>query len=295
VTAELRAKSGLYLFYLDVVRPVLRSGRGVFGLAIVVAMVLMATVGPSLIPLDTVVKPSMRWCLPSLEHPLGCDYLGRDLLSMVVHGSREVFLIPFIATLIGILGGMSVGLLAGYIGGRARRALTAVTDVWLTIPSFPVIFILAYVLPKSPLTIAVLLALFSWPGLARALAAEVASLKARDFIEACINLRLSKLHILFREIGPHLVPFVAYNFAAVFVGNMTSLIGIVLLGVAPLNPTNWGYLLNQMIFTYRGLLIPNGSIIIFILVSVFVVIKLGVVFFAQALEEVFNPRLRTYE
>jgi peptide/nickel transport system permease protein len=295
VTAELRAKSGLYLFYLDVVRPILRSGRGVFGLAVVVAMVLMATVGPSLIPLDTVVKPSMRWCLPSLEHPLGCDYLGRDLLSMIVHGSREVFLIPFIATLMGILGGMSVGLLAGYIGGRARRALTAVTDVWLTIPSFPVIFILAYVLPKSPLTIAVLLALFSWPGLARALAAEVASLKARDFIEACINLRLSKLHILFREIGPHLVPFVAYNFAAVFVGNMTSLIGIVLLGVAPLNPTNWGYLLNQMIFTYRGLLIPNGSIIIFILVSIFVVIKLGVVFFAQALEEVFNPRLRTYE
>jgi peptide/nickel transport system permease protein len=295
VTAELRAKSGLYLFYLDVVRPILRSGRGVFGLAVVVAMVLMATVGPSLIPLDTVVKPSMRWCLPSLEHPLGCDYLGRDLFSMVVHGSREVFLIPFIATLMGILGGMSVGLLAGYIGGRARRALTAVTDVWLTIPSFPVIFILAYVLPKSPLTIAVLLALFSWPGLARALATEVASLKARDFIEACINLRLSKLHILFREIGPHLVPFVAYNFAAVFVGNMMSLIGIVLLGVAPLNPTNWGYLLNQMIFTYRGLLIPNGSIIIFILVSVFVVIKLGVVFFAQALEEVFNPRLRTYE
>lgn len=295
MTAELRAKSGLYLFYLDVVRPILRSGRGVFGLAVVVAMVLMATVGPSLIPLDTVVKPSMRWCLPSLEHPLGCDYLGRDLFSMVVHGSREVFLIPFIATLMGILGGMSVGLLAGYIGGRARRALTAVTDVWLTIPSFPVIFILAYVLPKSPLTIAVLLALFSWPGLARALATEVASLKTRDFIEACINLRLSKLHILFREIGPHLVPFVAYNFAAVFVGNMMSLIGIVLLGVAPLNPTNWGYLLNQMIFTYRGLLIPNGSIIIFILVSVFVVIKLGVVFFAQALEEVFNPRLRTYE
>jgi len=295
VTAEVRAKSKLYLFYLDVVRPVLKSGRGVFGLATVVTMVLMATVGPSLIPLDTEIKPSMRWCLPSLEHPLGCDYMGRDLLSMVVHGSREVFLIPFIATLIGILSGMSIGLLAGYVGGKARRALTAVTDIWLTIPSFPVIFILAYVLPKSPLTIALLLSLFSWPGLARALAAEVSSLKARDFVEACINLRLGKMYILFREIGPHLVPFVAYNFAAVFVGNMTSLIGIVLLGVAPLNPTNWGYLLNQMIFTYRGLLIPNGSIIIFVLVSVFVVIKLGVVFFAQALEEVFNPRLRVYE
>lgn len=290
-----QTKSGLYLFYLDFVKPVLRSGRGLFGLITIVIMVLMATVGPSLIPLDTKLKPSMRWCLPSLEHPLGCDYMGRDLLSMVVHGSREVFLIPFIATIIGIIGGMSVGLFAGYVGGVARRALTAVTDVWLTIPSFPVIFILAYVLPKSPLTIAVLLALFSWPGLARALAAEVSSLKTRDFVEASINLGLSKLYILFREIGPHLLPFVTYNFATLFVANMSSLISIVLLGVAPLNPTNWGYLLNQMIFTYKGLLVPNGSVIVFLMISILVVIKLGVVFFAQALEEVFNPRLRTYE
>jgi hypothetical protein len=75
VTAELRAKSGLYLFYLDVVRPVLRSGRGVFGLAIVVAMVLMATVGPSLIPLghrgkalDEVV-PAVTRAPPRLRLP----------------------------------------------------------------------------------------------------------------------------------------------------------------------------------------------------------------------------------
>lgn len=295
MSAGIQTKSGLYLFYLDFVRPILRSGRGLFGLVVIAAMVLMATVGPSLIPLDTEIKPSMRWCLPSLDHLLGCDYMGRDLLSMIVHGSREVFLIPFIATIMGIIGGMSMGLFAGYIGGTARRALTAVTDIWLTIPSFPVIFILAYVLPKSPITMAALLALFSWPGLARALAAEVSSLKTRDFVEACINLGLSKLYILFREIGPHLLPFIAYNFATHFVANMTSLISIVLLGVAPLNPTNWGYLLNQMIFTYKGLLIPNGSVIVTLMISILVVIKLGIVFFAQALDEVFNPRLRAYE
>lgn len=289
------SKSRVYLFYMDFIRPILKSGRGLFGLTVVVSMILMATVGPEVMPIDFQPKPSMRWCLPSLEHPLGCDYMGRDLLTMVVHGSREVFMLPFMATLMGILCGMSVGLLAGYIGGRARRVLTAITDVWLTIPSFPVIFILAYVLPRSPLTIIMLLTLFSWPGLARALAAEVASLRARDFVEACVNLGLGKLHIVFREIGPHLLPFIAYNFATLFVANMTSLIGIVLLGVAPLNPTNWGYLLNQMIFTYRGLMIPSGSTIIAIMVTLFVVIKLGVVLFAQALEEVFNPRLRTYE
>ena len=123
----------------------------------------------------------------------------------------------------------------------------------------------------------------------------MASLKTRDFIEASINLGLGRFHILFREIGPHLLPFVAYNLGVLFVSNMTSLIGIVLLGVAPLNPTNWGYLLNQMIFTYKGLLIPNGSVIVLLMVMIMVIIKLGVVFFAQSLEEVFNPRLRAYE
>lgn len=295
MTAYRNTKSRLKLMYLDFVRPVILSSRGIVGLLIVVSMVLMTTLGPNLIPLDTDVKPQMRWCLPSYEHPLGCDYLGRDLLSLVVHGSREVFLIPFSATLIGVAIGLSVGLLAGYIGGMAKRALTAVTDTWLTIPSFPVMFILAYALPKSPITIILLLTLFSWPGLARAIATEVSSMKSRDYIEACVNLGLSRNHILFSEIGPHILPFVAINFATVFVANMTSLIGIVLLGVAPLNPTNWGYLLNQMIFTYKGLLLPNASVMIVLMIFILVIIKLGVVFFAQSLEEVFNPRLRRYE
>lgn len=281
--------------YLDYVRPLLLSGRGVFGLIIIILMISMATVGPEIIPLDNTIKPEMRWCLPSLEHLLGCDYLGRDLLSLVVHGSREVFLIPFTATLIGVFVGLITGLLSGYIGGLARRVLTAITDIWLTIPSFPVIFVLAYVLPSSAITLIILLALFSWPGLARAIASETASLKTRDFIEAAVNFGLNKTYILFREITPHLVPFVSINLASLFVANMTSLISIVLLGVAPLNPTNWGYLLNQMIFTYRGLLYFNSSVIILILILIFVIIKLGVVSFAQALDEVFNPRLRRYE
>lgn len=289
------SKSKLKLVYYDLIRPIFFSGRGVFGLVTVVSMILMATLGPEVVPLDTDVKPKMKWCPPSLEHPLGCDYLGRDVFSLIVHGSREVFLIPFCATLIGIAIGLSVGLLAGYVGGLVKRALTSTTDVWLTLPSFPVIFILAYTLPKSPATIILLLTLFSWPGLARAIAAEVSSLKSRDYIEACVNLGLSKSYILFREIGPHILPFVAINFASVFVANMTSLIGIVLLGVAPLNPTNWGYLLNQMIFTYKGLLLANASIVIVLIILILVVIKLGVVFFAQSLEEVFNPRLRGYE
>ncbi|MEM2006849.1 MAG: ABC transporter permease [Sulfolobales archaeon] len=295
MTSYRSSKSRLKLIYLDFVRPVILSGRGVLGIAIIVSMIFMATLGPELIPLDTGVKPQMKWCQPSLEHPLGCDYLGRDLFSLVVHGSREVFLIPFCATLIGVVVGLSIGLLAGYIGGLARRALTSVTDTWLTIPSFPVIFILAYALPKSPVSIILLLTLFSWPGLARAVAAEVSSLKRRDYIEACVNLGLGRGYILFREIGPHILPFVAINFASVFVANMTSLIGIVLLGVAPLNPTNWGYLLNQMIFTYKGLLLANASVVIVLMILMLVFIKLGVVFFAQSLEEVFNPRLRRYE
>mgnify|MGYP001772736678 CR=1 FL=1 len=295
MTSIAAPRSRFKLFYLDYIKPLLSSARGVFGIIIIVMMVFVASIGPEIIPLDTEVKPDMRWCLPSPTHLLGCDYLGRDLLSLVIHGSREVFLIPFIATLIGVLTGFIIGLLSGYIGGLARRILTAITDIWLTIPSFPVIFILAYTLPSSPFTLIILLALFSWPGLARAIASETSSLKSRDFVEAAVNLGLSRGYILLQEIGPHLIPFVAINIASLFVANMTSLISIVLLGVAPLNPTNWGYLLNQMIFAYRGMLYLNSSIIILILISIFVVIKLGVVFFAQALDEVFNPRLRRYE
>jgi len=290
-----RLRMSVAHFYLDIVRPILRSGRGLFGFTTILVMLLMAVVGPRIVPLDMSPKPWQAWQPPSLEHPFGTDYLGRDLFSLIIHGSVEVFLIPFLATVVGISVGVILGLYAGWKGGLTRRILTAATDVMLTIPSFPAIFILAFALPKTLWTMVILLALFSWPGLARALAAEVSSLRSRDFIEALINLNIPSYHILLREIGPHLVPFIALNFASVFVGNMSTLVGIVFLGVAPLKPTNWGYILNQMMFTYKGLLFPNTQIQIALLIGLFVYIKLGVVYFAQALEEVTNPRLRAYE
>jgi peptide/nickel transport system permease protein len=277
------------------VKPIIKSSRGLFGTITIVVMILMATIGPEVVPLDLEPHPENMWCTPSLQHLFGCDYLGRDLFAMIIHGSREVFLIPFLASLIGVLIGVVLGLLGGFIGGLSRRIITALTDIWLTIPSFPAIFIMAYAFPKSYLTMVIILAVFSWPGLTRSIISEVSSLKTRDYVEAAVNLSLGRSHILFREILPHLMPYIAYNLGALYVGNMTSLIGIIFLGVAPLNVTNWGYILNTMIYTYRALLIPQATPAILIILLLLIYVKLGVVYFAQSLEEVFNPRLRAYE
>jgi len=270
--------------------------KALFGLAVMVFFVLMATVGPLIVPLDLTSNVANRFQTPSLKHPLGTDFAGRDTLAQLVHGSRDVLTTAFLAACFTVGIGAIIGALAGLRGGWADTLLMRLTDVMLTVPSFPVLMILAVSFKvQDPVSIGLLLSVWAWAGLARAVRSEVLSLKQREFIEAARLLRLSTPHIIFGELLPNLMGYITLNFIRTMRGALTASIGLMFLGLIPYSPTNWGVMFNLAIYQTGSIYIHRAIFYVLAPMGAIILFQYGALCFASGLEAVFDPRLRAHE
>ncbi len=277
-------------------RTFLGNKRALAGAAILLLYLLMATVGPYVVPLEAEQHPERALRPPSLEHPLGTDYLGRDVLAQIVHGSRDVLFVAFLAALFAILIAISIGIFAGLKGGITDQVLMTFVNMMLTIPHLPVMMILAAVFRvKDPFSFALILAFWMWAGLARAIRSQVLSLREREFIEAARLLKLGTVHIVFKEILPNVMPYVAINFVSMMRGAIVSSVAIMFLGLAPFSANNWGMMLNMATIQTGAIYIPQALSYVLSPLLAIMLLQLGGYFFAHGLEEIFNPRLRAHE
>ena len=278
----------------------IRNKKALIGFIIILFYIIMATIGPYVVPypksyaFPKYIKPTIFQWPPSLEHPLGTDYFGADIWAKIVWGSRTVLQIAFIAGLITTVIGVTVGMVAGFLGGLADMILMGITDVMMTIPGLPLLIVLATLIRATdPWVIGLILSVTAWTGLARSIRSQVLSLKQREFVEAAKALGLPTWHIVFREIMPNLMSFIAVNFIFATIGAIYGSVGLYFLGVLPFTAFNWGIMLN-MAYTQAGahhsletihyLLAPIGAII---------GLQIGLLLFSYAIDEIFNPRLRT--
>jgi len=295
---------------MRVVRRLLRIGRSIaeflrfftgnrralIGLVILTFFVLMATVGPVVVPLDLTSRYEERFQLPSFSHPLGTDFAGRDIWAQLVHGSRDVMTTAFLAALFAVGIGVILGSMAGMRGGWVDILLMRATDIMLTVPSFPIMMIFAVMLRvKDPVSIGAILAIWAWPGLARAIRSEILSLREREFIEACRILGLPTRHILFQELVPNLMPFVFINFIRMMRGALTASVGLMYLGIIPYSPTNWGMMFNMAIFQTGAIYVPRALPYLLAPMGSIILFQYGGLCLAHGLEEMFEPRLRAHE
>ena len=195
---------------------------------------------PQGIRLEEVLLP------PSIDHPLGTDQLGRDVLSRMLQGARVSLSVGLVAVGLSILVGVAVGTTAGYRGGWTDAILMRIVDILLC---FPVIFlILAAVafLGPSILNIMVIIGLTSWMGVARLVRAQVLSLKEQEFIQAaqgigCSTSRIILRHLVPNTLAPILVSATLGIGSAILTESALSFLGI---GVQPPIPS-WGNILNE--------------------------------------------------
>ncbi len=284
---------GTAAFLGDLLQALRGNRRAVVGGLILTGYLLMALVGPVLVPLYPTMKYAERFRPPSLAHPLGTDYAGRDVLAQIIHGSRDVLAIAFLTALFTTAVAVGVGTLAGYSGGAVDAVLMLLTNVQLTVPAVPVYLLIGSVFQvRDPIGFAALISLWMWGPLARAVRSQILSLKERDFIEAARVLGLSTFHILFRELFPNLTPFVVIHFIRIMRDAITASVGLIFLGLAPFSPTNWGTMLNLAVFQTGAIYIPNALHYVIAPMAVIVLFQLGAIFFAHGLDEILNPRLR---
>jgi peptide/nickel transport system permease protein len=270
-----------------------RNPAGLLGFLAVVGIALFSIVGPWLIPLDMDMNAAKIYQPPSRENILGTDYQGRDVWAQVVHGGREVLLVAAAAAMLSTLIAVTFGALAAFAGGWIDGVVTFVTDVFLTIPQFPLLVVLsAFVKLNNMGLLAVLLGVLAWPVLLRAVRAQVLSLRERDYVEAARALDLGTRHIIFSEILPQMRSYILISFVLAMTNAMYAQIGLILLGLVPLSSNNWAVMI-QLAYVRGAIFFRDSLMYIMGPIIAISLVQLSLITMTRSLEEVFNPRLRT--
>jgi len=222
-----------------------RSRAAVFGLAIVLAFILIAILAPLLTTYSPWSMAGEPFEPPSFNHVMGTDDLGRDILSQVVYGSRLSLMVGSLAagtsTVIGIL----VGTVAGYFGGLVDDFLMRVTEAFQVIPRFFLAMVMVAIFGGNILNLILVIGILSWPTISRVVRAEFLSLKEREFVEAVRILRVRSSHIIFKEILPNALPPVIVSASLEVAGAILLEAGLSFLGLGDPNLISWGYMLNN--------------------------------------------------
>lgn len=267
--------------------------RARVALAIIGTYIFVGAFGPMLIEPaqmgegQPLVSPFQSW-----EFPLGTDRTGHDLLAMTVYSTRPVLLMMASGALFTVTIGTIVGTLAGYKGGALDTVLSTVTDTFINIPGLPLVIVLSVIVePTNPMVVGIFLSIALWAGLARSIRSQLLTLRRESFIEASQALGVPTSRVIYKEMLPHLMPYIVINFVNAARIVVFSAVALYFLGVLPFEDNNWGVVMNLAYENgahYRPqalhwLLVPVGAIVF---------LSIGLVLLAQSLDRVFNPRAR---
>jgi peptide/nickel transport system permease protein len=214
-----------------------------------------ALFAPWILPGDPLAMVGRPLLLPFEDwtRPLGTDRLGRDVLAALIHGARVSLSVALAAALAATVVGSIVGTLAGYAGGWVDVVLMRLADAFRTVPNFVLALALVSVIGPSLSSFVLAIGLTAWTGPARLVRAEVLSLKARDFVDACRVLGMPGWRIALREVLPNAVgPAIALGAVTVASAILVET-ALSFLGLGDPNRASWG----QMIAEGRSVLRSN--------------------------------------
>lgn len=220
----------------------LRSGSFFVGSAILAFWVICAQFGRHFVPFDPLAEDILNALAPpSADHWFGTDQLGRDILSRVVVGSRDILTVAPLATILATFSGTALGLLTGYFRGVIDDVISRLLEAVIALPSIIVALVAIVALGSSETTVIFVIGFSFTPGIARVVRSAVLSERELDYVAAATLRRESAAHIMFIEILPNVLPPILVDSTvrlgwAIFAVATLSFIGF---GLQPPSP-DWG-------------------------------------------------------
>jgi peptide/nickel transport system permease protein len=227
------------------------SFRAAFGAVVLALIVGAAVLAPWVAPWDPArqmllkrLRPPVWQARGTWEHPLGTDHLGRDILSRIVYGGRISLGVGLASVGLSALIGVTLGLLAGFHGGRIDAAIMRVVDVFLAIPYILLAMGVVFALGPSLLNVVLVMGVTRWVQFARIVRADVLSIREREFVSGARARGNRPTRVLLRHVLPNaLTPIIVVaTLELAFMIIYESALSFLGLGVQPPTPT-WGWML----------------------------------------------------
>ncbi len=257
-------------------------------LALLLFFVFIAAFAPYLAKYDPVeARLSEAEQPPSVTHPFGTDYLGRDVFSRVVYGARVSLLVGVIAAVVAVWIGTSIGLIAGYYGGYLDNILMRIVDTVYSLPALILLIVIMSMFERSIESIVIAIGLTHWMSTARLIRSEALSLKNRPFVEATVALGARESYIMLRHIFPNIIYIAIVSVTlmtahSILTESMLSFLG---LGIPP-HESSWGNMLTDaqrdiMFGIWWTTFFPGLMIVLTVL---------SITFLGDGLRDILDPR-----
>ena len=277
-------RRNLYFIYLIRINP-----RIIIGVAILLGFVLCALLAPWISPYDPIkIDLRVKYKPPSAKHLLGTDYVGRDVLSRLIWGTRVSLLTSILAIGFAAVFGLLLGVSSGYFGGVTDMIISRFVDIMLALPAFIMAIILMGVLGRGFTNMILAIGVGMSPRIARVVRGAALKIKENEFVEAARTFGYGDWRIIFRHIIPHcMTPVVVY--ATLLLGSAVMLeagLSFLGLGIAP-PAASWGLMVTEGADVMRNLpwIVSAAGFCIVLLV-------LGFNLLGDGLRDQLDPRLR---
>jgi peptide/nickel transport system permease protein len=264
------------------------------GVLLLIALLLFVGVGYVFVDTENaraLSVPTLR--PPSWDYPFGTDRTGRDLLAVMVVGTPMTLRIGLIAGFLGVGIGAVLAFTAAFYRGMVDTVIRSIADIGLTVPSLLVLILIAVSI-RGSLTVnemALIVASLAWLNPTRTIRAQVLTLRERGYVELARMSGMRGPEIIFRELMPNLMPYMAATLVTSVSSAILASIGLEVLGLGPMDAPTLGMTLFWVNF-YAAMI--NGWWWWWVPpIVIIVVVFLGLFFVTVGLDEIANPRLRT--
>jgi peptide/nickel transport system permease protein len=284
ITVIKKESSGKALF-----RRFLQNKGATVGMIVMIVLVLAAIFAPILSPYSyKAIDMDNLFEAPSLKHPFGCDELGRDILSRVMYGGRFSLFIGLFATGLAAVGGIILGSIAGYLGGKIDNVIMRFLDIIQAIPGMLLSIALTTVLGTGMVEMAIALGIGNIAPMARLLRGSILQVRKSEYLDAAVidntgAFRTIRKHLLPNAISPIIVQSTLGCANTILIASSLSFIGV---GIQPPNP-EWGAMLSSgrdYIRDYPYLLIFPGIAIVLTVLSLNLI--------GDGLRDALDPKLK---
>ena len=271
----------------DTIRSRPSAAIGAFVLSLIIVAAVLA---PWIAPYGLHDQVGPVFGRPSWSHPLGLDDGGIDVVTLLIWGARISLVVGFAATLVSMIIGGTIGVLAGYFGGKTDTILMRITDYFLVIPDVPLMIVVAAIWGPSLFHIVIVIGILLWTSTARVIRAQVKSVRERVYVKRARSLGAGHARIVFRHVLPQVAPLLIANTVLTIAVAIFDETALSFLGLGDPSRMSLGKVIEnafQRAAISSGAwwaIVPPGALVALVILSCSLI--------GGALEDRLNPRLR---